>query len=73
MIAQGGEAGGHTGEVATVVLVPAIVGAREGRAPVLAAGGIGSGSQVAAAIGTGDEAEAAARMREIIERATAAR
>src|SRR5699024_9442593 len=55
VIAQGGEAGGHTGEVATVVLVPEIVGALEGRAPVLAAGGIGSGSQVAAAIGMGAE------------------
>lgn len=55
VIAQGGEAGGHTGEVATVVLVPEIVAALDGRAPVLAAGGIGDGSQVAAAIGMGAE------------------
>ncbi len=53
VIAQGGEAGGHTGEVATMVLLPEIVAALDGRAPVLAAGGIGGGSQVAAAIGMG--------------------
>lgn len=55
VIAQGGEAGGHTGEVATLVLVPEIVRALAGRAPVLAAGGIGDGSQVAAVIGMGAE------------------
>ena len=53
VIAQGGEAGGHTGEVATMVLVPEILRALGGRAPVLAAGGIGDGTQVAAVIGMG--------------------
>ena len=53
VIAQGGEAGGHTGEVATMVLVPEIVKALDGRAPVLAAGGIGDGTQVAAVVGMG--------------------
>src|SRR5699024_3840565 len=50
VIARGGEAGGRTGEVATLVLVPEIVRALGGRAPVLAAGGVGDGSQVAAVI-----------------------
>ena len=53
VIAQGGEAGGHTGDVATMVLVPEIVKALDGRAPVLAAGGIGDGTQVASVIGMG--------------------
>src|SRR5690606_16437848 len=53
VIAQGGEAGGHTGDVATMVLVPEIVKALGGRAPVLAAGGIGDGTQVASVIGMG--------------------
>ena len=53
VVAQGGEAGGHTGEVATVVLVPEIVRALGGSAPVLAAGGIGDGTQLAAVIGMG--------------------
>lgn len=55
IVAQGGEAGGHTGEVATLVLVPEIVRALDGSAPVLAAGGIGDGSQLAAVIGMGAE------------------
>ena len=45
VIAQGGEAGGHTGDVATLVLVPEIGKARGGRAPVLAAGGGGDRAQ----------------------------
>ncbi|GAA3515163.1 nitronate monooxygenase family protein [Dietzia aurantiaca] len=53
VIAQGGEAGGHTGEVATMVLVPEIIRALDGRAPVLAAGGLGDGTQVAAVVGMG--------------------
>ncbi|HEU5083758.1 MAG TPA: nitronate monooxygenase family protein [Acidimicrobiales bacterium] len=53
IIAQGTEAGGHTGEVATMVLVPEVVDAV--RAPVLAAGGIGRGRQVAAALALGAE------------------
>jgi NAD(P)H-dependent flavin oxidoreductase YrpB (nitropropane dioxygenase family) len=50
VVAQGYEAGGHTGEIATMVLVPEIVDAVGDRAPVLAAGGIGSGRQIAAAM-----------------------
>ena len=42
VVAQGHEAGGHTGEVTTMVLVPEVVKAVEGL-PVLAAGGIGTG------------------------------
>jgi NAD(P)H-dependent flavin oxidoreductase YrpB (nitropropane dioxygenase family) len=53
VIAQGSEAGGHTGEIGTMVLIPEIVDALEDRAPVLAAGGIGSGRQVAAALALG--------------------
>ncbi len=51
-MAQGTEAGGHCGEVTTMVLVPEIVDA-VAPAPVLAAGGIGSGRQVAAALALG--------------------
>lgn len=53
VVAQGHEAGGHTGEIATMVLVPEIVDAVGDRVPVLAAGGIGSGRQVAAALALG--------------------
>ncbi|GAA4849319.1 NAD(P)H-dependent flavin oxidoreductase [Saccharopolyspora rosea] len=53
VVAQGHEAGGHTGEIATMVLVPEIVDAVGHRVPVLAAGGIGSGRQVAAALALG--------------------
>lgn len=53
VVAQGYEAGGHTGEIATMVLVPEIVDAVGDAAPVLAAGGIGSGRQVAAALALG--------------------
>ena len=53
VIAQGHEAGGHTGEIASMVLVPEVVDAIGGRAAVLAAGGIGSGRQVAAALALG--------------------
>lgn len=53
VVAQGYEAGGHTGEIATMVLVPEIVDAVAGRAAVLAAGGIGSGRQVVAALALG--------------------
>ncbi len=54
IIAVGHEAGGHTGEVTTMVLVPEIVAAAEGR-PVLAAGGIGTGAQIAASMALGAE------------------
>ena len=53
VIAQGHEAGGHTGEIATMVLVPEVVDALDGKAAVLAAGGIGTGRQVAAALALG--------------------
>ncbi len=52
IVAQGTEAGGHSGDVATMVLVPEVVEA-VGPRPVLAAGGIGSGRQVAAALALG--------------------
>jgi len=56
IVAQGGEAGGHCGEVATIVLIPEVVRAlrREGYdIPVLAAGGIMTGSQMAACMAMG--------------------
>ncbi|WP_117211259.1 NAD(P)H-dependent flavin oxidoreductase [Allorhizocola rhizosphaerae] len=56
IVAQGYEAGGHTGEIASMVLVPEIVDAVGDRAPVLAAGGIGSGRQIAAALALGASA-----------------
>lgn len=52
IVAQGTEAGGHTGEIATMVLVPEVVDAVT-PTPVLAAGGIGRGRQVAAALALG--------------------
>lgn len=52
VIAQGSEAGGHTGEIGTMVLVPQIVDA-VAPLPVLAAGGIADGRQVAAALALG--------------------
>jgi NAD(P)H-dependent flavin oxidoreductase YrpB (nitropropane dioxygenase family) len=53
IVAQGYEAGGHTGEIASMVLVPEIVDAVGGQVPVLAAGGIGSGRQIVAALALG--------------------
>lgn len=52
IIAQGTEGGGHTGEIATMVLVPQVVDA-VAPTPVLAAGGIASGRQMAAALALG--------------------
>ncbi|GAB2893151.1 nitronate monooxygenase family protein [Streptomyces deserti] len=52
VVAQGYEAGGHTGEIASMVLTPEVVDA-VAPLPVLAAGGIGSGRQVAAALSLG--------------------
>ncbi len=52
VVAQGYEAGGHTGEIATMVLVPEVVDA-VAPVPVLAAGGIASGRQITAALSLG--------------------
>jgi NAD(P)H-dependent flavin oxidoreductase YrpB (nitropropane dioxygenase family) len=53
VVAQGYEAGGHTGEIASMVLIPEIVDAVGADVPVLGAGGIGSGRQLAAALALG--------------------
>jgi NAD(P)H-dependent flavin oxidoreductase YrpB (nitropropane dioxygenase family) len=53
VVAQGTEAGGHTGEISTIVLVPEIADAVGDAAHVVAAGGIGSGRQIAAALALG--------------------
>jgi len=52
IIAQGTEGGGHTGEVGSLVLWPQVIAAAA-PTPVLAAGGIGSGGQIAAALALG--------------------
>jgi NAD(P)H-dependent flavin oxidoreductase YrpB (nitropropane dioxygenase family) len=52
VIAQGSEGGGHTGEIGSVVLWPQVIDA-VAPTPVLAAGGIGSGRQIAAALAMG--------------------
>jgi NAD(P)H-dependent flavin oxidoreductase YrpB (nitropropane dioxygenase family) len=52
IVAQGYEAGGHTGLVSTMVLVPEVVDAVD-PIPVLAAGGIGNGRQVTASLALG--------------------
>ncbi|MBU6251716.1 MAG: nitronate monooxygenase [Alphaproteobacteria bacterium] len=56
IVAQGGEAGGHCGEVSTLVLIPEVVRALEAAGhdvPVLAAGGIMTGAQMAACMTMG--------------------
>jgi NAD(P)H-dependent flavin oxidoreductase YrpB (nitropropane dioxygenase family) len=52
VIAQGTEGGGHTGEIGSVVLWPEVIDA-VAPTPVLAAGGIGTGRQIAAALAMG--------------------
>jgi len=52
LVAQGYDAGGHTGPIGTMSLVPQIVDAA-GNIPVLAAGGIANGRQVAASLALG--------------------
>jgi NAD(P)H-dependent flavin oxidoreductase YrpB (nitropropane dioxygenase family) len=52
IIAQGGEAGGHTGSVATMALVPQAVDVAGG-IPVIAAGGIADGRGLVAALALG--------------------
>jgi len=54
IVAQGSEAGGHTGQVPSIVLWPEVVDA-VAPVPVLAAGGIGRGRQMAAALALGAE------------------
>ncbi len=53
VIAQGTEAGGHTGTVATMPLVPLVVDAVGAAIPVVAAGGIFDGRGLAAALALG--------------------
>ena len=55
IVAQGGEAGGHCGEVATIVLIPEVIRAIKPirNVPVLAAGGIMTGRQMAACMAMG--------------------
>ncbi len=53
IVAQGTEAGGHCGEISTMVLVPEVVDAVGPDVPVLAAGGIATGRQMAAAMALG--------------------
>jgi NAD(P)H-dependent flavin oxidoreductase YrpB (nitropropane dioxygenase family) len=52
VVAQGGEGGGHTGEIGSIVLWPQIVDAIA-PLPMLAAGGVGNGRQMLAAMSTG--------------------
>lgn len=52
IIAQGTEGGGHTGDIGSVVLWPQVIDA-VAPTPVLAAGGIGTGRQMAAAMAMG--------------------
>jgi NAD(P)H-dependent flavin oxidoreductase YrpB (nitropropane dioxygenase family) len=55
LVAQGGEAGGHCGEVSTLVLIPEVLRAIKPirDVPVLAAGGIMTGAQMAACMAMG--------------------
>jgi enoyl-[acyl-carrier protein] reductase II len=81
VVAQGTEAGGHTGEIGMMSLVPQMIDAV--KLPVLAAGGIADGRQVAAALTLGaqgvvvgtrfiatPEAQAAKNYRESIVKAS---
>ena len=52
-VCQGTEGGGHCGEVSSLVLWPQVIDAVGADLPVLAAGGIGDGRQVAAAMAMG--------------------
>lgn len=83
IVAQGSEAGGHTGQITSMVLWPEVVDA-VAPVPVLAAGGIGRGRQMAAALALGAEgvwcgsiwlgtveSELGADMREVIYAARA--
>lgn len=54
LVAQGYDAGGHTGPVGTFSLAPQVIEAADGL-PVLVAGGVGCGRQIAAALALGAE------------------
>ncbi|MFI0353873.1 NAD(P)H-dependent flavin oxidoreductase [Actinomadura sp. 9N407] len=83
IVAQGTEAGGHTGDVSTMVLIPEVVDAVGEDTMVLAAGGIGRGKQMAAGMALGadgvwtgsiwltvDEADTSEKVREKMLAAT---
>jgi NAD(P)H-dependent flavin oxidoreductase YrpB (nitropropane dioxygenase family) len=55
IVAQGSEAGGHCGEVSTIVLIPEVIEAisKVRKVPVLAAGGIMTGRQMAGMMAMG--------------------
>ncbi len=53
VVAQGTEAGGHTGTVATIALVPQVVDAVSDQVPVVAAGGLYDGRGLAASLALG--------------------
>ncbi len=56
LVVAGGEAGGHCGDVSTMVLIPEVhraVTAMGANTPILAAGGIATGAQMAAAMAMG--------------------
>jgi nitronate monooxygenase len=55
VVAQGTEAGGHTGRIGTMALIPQVIDAANG-VPVIAAGGIGDGRGLAAALAMGADA-----------------
>ncbi len=54
IVAQGHEAGGHSGKIASMILWPQVVDTMA-PIPILAAGGIGGGRQMAAALALGAE------------------
>eukprot|EP01089_Gocevia_fonbrunei_P005329 TRINITY_DN1561_c0_g1_i1.p1 TRINITY_DN1561_c0_g1~~TRINITY_DN1561_c0_g1_i1.p1 ORF type:complete len:291 (-),score=60.67 TRINITY_DN1561_c0_g1_i1:75-947(-) len=56
IIAQGTEAGGHTGEIALMALLPQVIDAVGGRIPVAAAGSISDPRQFVACLAMGAEA-----------------
>jgi len=55
VVAQGTEAGGHTGQIATMALVPQVVDAVRGKVPVVAAGGLFDGRGLVASLALGAE------------------
>lgn len=82
VVANGCEGGGHTGEIGSMVLWPEVIDA-VAPSPVLAAGGIATGGQIAAALAMGAqgvwtgslwlmvrEADVAPAQRDLLQRAT---